>query len=108
MTTSLLIDGRLRSADSLRAAVRTANQDLRQAADRLVEQHTDLPPGSVLRCFSTSVRTLLLAGRPFPEVVTEAERLTRQKLEHRSLHDWHRRAALGAGEPRVPRPRRPR
>lgn len=28
-----------------------ASQDLREAADRLVSDLTDLPPGSVLRCF---------------------------------------------------------
>lgn len=106
MTSSLHLDGR--PDVSLRAAVRLANRGLREAADRLVAQHSHLPPGSVLRCFSASVRTLLLAGRPFPEVVTEAERLTWHKLERRPLLDRNRRADLCAGELAVPRPRRSR
>ena len=44
-------------------SARLTNQSLREAADRLVEERPDLPPGSVLRCFSKSVRAALLARR---------------------------------------------
>ena len=37
-------------------SARLTNQSLREAADRLVEERPDLPPGSVLRCLSKSVR----------------------------------------------------
>ena len=53
------------------------NQDLREAADRLVLDRCDVPAGSVLRTFSRSVRTALLDGFLTSEVVAEAERRTR-------------------------------
>ena len=50
------------------------NEDLREAADRLVLDRCDVPAGSVLRTFSRSVRTALLDGFLTSEVVAEAER----------------------------------
>lgn len=75
-------------------AVQSTNRALREAADRLLAERRDLPPGSVLRCFSKAVRTALLRGHPFHEVAAVAERLTHQELARR------------ATVPRVPRPRR--
>ena len=86
------------------------NQDLREAADRLVLDRCDVPAGSVLRTFSRSVRTALLDGFLTSEVVAEAERRTRELLAQRPaaggrprLRDW-----AGVRAPEVPRPRRAR
>lgn len=84
-------------------AVRQTNQALREAATRLVEERDDLPPGSVLRCFSASVRAALLAGCPPTQVAAEAERLARERLEERPAR--RHRPRLHLVEPRVPRPR---
>jgi hypothetical protein len=70
------------------------NQSLRDAADRLVEERPDLAPGSVLRCFSRSVRAALRAGCQPAAVVAEAERITREVLAQR------------VPGPRIPRQRR--
>jgi hypothetical protein len=70
------------------------NQSLRDAADRLLEERPDLAPGSVLRCFSRSVRAALLSGCQPAAVVAEAERITREVLAQR------------VPGPRVPRQRR--
>jgi hypothetical protein len=75
-------------------SARLTNQSLREAADRLVEERPDLPPGSVLRCFSKSVRAALLARCLPGDVVAEAERITRELLTQRPPG------------PRVPRQRR--
>lgn len=75
-------------------SARLTNESLREAADRLVEERPDLAPGSVLRCFSRSVRAALLARCSPSEVVAEAERITREVLAQR----------LGA--PRIPQQRR--
>jgi hypothetical protein len=86
------------------------NEDLREAADRLVLDRCDLPAGSVLRTFSRSVRAALLDGFLTSEVVAEAERRTRELLAQRPaagarprLRDW-----AGVRAPEVPRPRRAR
>jgi hypothetical protein len=84
----------------------SANRAIREAADRLVAERGDLPPGSVLRCFSKSVRTALLRGYAVPEVAAVAERLTRQELALRPVGEHrHRRAGRWAMDLRVPRPR---
>lgn len=83
-----------------------ANQDLRDAAARLVAERGDLPPGSVLRCFSRAVRAALLRGCAPDQVVVEAERLTQELLARRPIGERrHGRAEKVIG-PRVPRPRR--
>ena len=88
------------------SAARSTNEALRDAADRLVAERSDLPPGSVLRSFSKSVRRALLRGCPFHEVAAVAERLTQQELALRLNAEERRwRAAPLAGDPRVPRPR---
>ena len=86
--------GRRRAVSPVTHVVRSTNDALRDAAERLVAERKDLPPGAVLRCFSRSVRTALLLGHPFPEVVAVAEDLTQGEL------------ALRAEGLRVPRPRR--
>jgi hypothetical protein len=84
------------------------NEDLREAADRLVLDRCDVPAGSVLRTFSRSVRAALLDGFLTSEVVAEAERRTRELLAQRPaaggrprLRDW-----AGVHAPEVPHPRR--
>ena len=84
------------------------NEDLREAADRLVLDRCDVPAGSVLRTFSRSVRAALLDGFLTSEVVAEAERRTRELLAQRPatggrprLRDW-----AGVRAPEVPHPRR--
>jgi len=85
------------------------NQDLREAADRLVHDRRDVPPGSVLRTFSRSVRAALLDGFLTSEVVAEAERRTRDLLAERPAGGRvPLRAWAGVRGPEVPRPRRPR
>jgi hypothetical protein len=86
------------------------NQDLRDAADRLVHDRSDVPAGSVLRTFSRSVRTVLLDGFLASEVVAEAERRTRDLLAERPAAGGRPRLRAWAGVrgPEVPRPRRPR
>jgi hypothetical protein len=78
----------------MRESASLTNQSLRDAADRLVHERPDLAPGSVLRCFSRSVRAALLAKCHPADVVAEAERITREVLAQR------------LPGPRVPRPRR--
>lgn len=87
-----------------------ASQDLRAAADRLVEDLRDLPPGSVLRCFFRSVRATVRDGWPPSQVVPEAERRTRELLARRrgDAEEPSRRAGPGVDVPPVPRPRRER
>lgn len=83
------------------------NQDLRDAASRLVEEWRDLPPGSVLRCFARSVRAVLRAGCAPPHVAGEAERVTRELLAQRPAGPAVRlRTGPLVAVPRVPRPRR--
>ena len=48
---------------------RLTNQELREAADRLLADRRDVPAGSVIRTFSRSVRTALLDGFSTSEVV---------------------------------------
>lgn len=84
-----------------------SNQDLRDAASRLVEEWRELPPGSVLRCFARSVRAVLRAGCAPPHVPGEAERMTRELLAHRpSGAAVRRRTGPFVAVPRVPQPRR--
>ena len=89
---------------------RLTNQDLRDAADRLLGDRCDVPPGSVLRTFSRSVRAALLDGFLTSEVVAEAERRTRELLAERPVAGGRRRLRDWAGvrAPEVPRPRRAR
>lgn len=84
------------------------NQDLREAADRLVHDRRDVPPGSVLRSFSRSVRAALLDGFLTSEVVAEAERRTKDLLAQRPASGGRvpLRAWAGVRAPEVPRPRR--
>ena len=86
------------------------NQDLREAADRLVLDRCDVPAGSVLRTFSRSVRTALLDGFLTSEVVAEAERRTRELLAQRPAAGGRPRLRAWAGVrvPEVPQPRRAR
>ena len=86
------------------------NEDLREAADRLVLDRCDVPAGSVLRTWSRSVRTALLAGFLSSAVVAEAERRTRELLAERPVAGGRRRLRDWAGvrAPEVPRPRRAR
>ena len=86
------------------------NQDLREAADRLVLDRCDVPAGSVLRTFSRSVRTALLDGFLTSEVVAEAERRTRDLLAERPGADGrpHLRAWAGVPAAEVHRQRSPR
>ena len=86
------------------------NQDLREAADRLVLDRCDVPAGSVLRTFSRSVRTALLDGFLTSEVVAEAERRTRELLAQRPAAGGRPRLRAWAGvrAPEVPQPRRAR
>ena len=83
------------------------SQSLQVAAARLVAERRDLAPGSVLRCFSRSVRIALLRGCPPAQVAPEAERLTRELLARRPQGGVRqlrtRQRATGA---RVPAPRR--
>jgi hypothetical protein len=83
------------------------NEDLREAADRLVLDRCDVPAGSVLRTFSRSVRTALLDGFLTSEVVAEAERRTKELLAQRPATGGrpHLRAWAGVRTPEVPRPR---
>ena len=89
---------------------RLTNQDLRDAADRLLGDRCDVPPGSVLRTFSRSVRAALLDGFLTSEVVAEAERRTRDLLAERPGADGrpHLRAWAGVPAPEVRRQRSPR
>lgn len=87
--------------------LRVTNQSLREAADRLVDERPDLPPGSVLRCFSRSVRAALLSGCPATRVAGEAERLTREMLAQRPGPVVRRHQPEGRRSlTRVPQPRR--
>lgn len=84
----------------------STSRALREAADRLVAERSDLPPGSVLRSFSKSVRTALLRGCPFPEVAAVAELLAQQDLAQRPGSDDRRwRTTQRTRDLRVPRPR---
>lgn len=86
---------------------RVTNHELREAAARLVDEHPDLPPGSVLRCFSRSVRIALLTGYPAAQVVVEAERLARDLLSQRCpASDGGHQYGIRTTAPRVPQPRR--
>lgn len=88
-------------------ASRLTNQALLDVAGRLVEERRDLPPGSVLRCFSRAVRTALLRGYPPVQVPAEAERMTRELLGRRpSAQGSTRRRQARPGTVLVPRPRR--
>ena len=86
------------------------NQDLREAADRLVLDRCDVPAGSVLRTFSRSVRTALLAGFLPWVVVGAAERRPRALLAQRRAAGGRPRLRAWAGvrAPEVPQPRRAR
>ena len=86
---------------------RLTNQDLREAADRLLRDRRDVPAGSVLRTFSRSVRAALLDGFLTSEVVAEAERRTRAMLAERPAAGGRRRLRAWAGVQvaDVPRPR---
>jgi hypothetical protein len=97
-----------RPEPSASQVARSTNQALREAADRLVGEWRHVPPGSVLRTFSSSVRTALLEGHAFPELTAVAELRTRQALALRSLDDRRsRRTAARPRNERVPRPRLP-
>lgn len=87
-------------------APRLTNQALREAAERLVGERPDLAPGSVLRCFSLSVRTALLRGCPPSQVADEAERVTRALLARRLSGRRHHRSGSRRGVMLVPQPRR--
>ncbi|NPC44063.1 hypothetical protein [Nocardioides sp. zg-1230] len=87
---------------------RLTNQELREAADRLLADRRDVPAGSVIRTFSRSVRTTLLDGFSTSEVVAEAERRTRELLAQRPAARPHLRMWAGVGVLAVPRPRRVR
>jgi hypothetical protein len=87
--------------------LRSTNEALRDAADRLVAERHDLPPGAVLRCFSRAVRTALLRGHPVLEVAAVAADLTQEELAWR-LDVVGRPAdrAERSTDLRLPRPRR--
>jgi hypothetical protein len=86
------------------------NQELREAADRLLADRRDVPAGSVIRTFSRSVRTTLLDGFSTSEVVAEAERRTREPPAPRpaAAARPYLRMWAGVGVLAVPRPRRVR
>ena len=95
---------------AMTTSARLTNRELREAADRLVDDRCDVPAGSVLRTFSRSVRTALLDGVPPAEVVAEAERRTKELLSRRPANRGprHLRLWAGVGVIDVPRPRRTR
>jgi hypothetical protein len=65
---------------AIRAAVR---RELVDTADRLVHEYDDLPPGSVLRCYSRAVTGARRAGVQEPALAEVAERHTRSILARR-------------------------
>ena len=89
---------------------RLTNEELREAADRLLADRRDVPAGSVIRTFSRSVRATLLDGFSSSEVVAEAERRTRELLAQRpsAAGRPYLRMWAGVGVLAVPRPRRVR
>lgn len=89
---------------------RLTNEELREAADRLLADRRDVPAGSVIRTFSRSVRATLLDGFSTSEVVAEAERRTRELLAQRpsAAGRPYLRMWAGVGVLAVPRPRRVR
>ena len=91
--------------------LRLTNEDLRAAADRLVAERRDLPPGSVLSLFSQAVRSVLLTGCPPARVAVEAEQRVREALAGHYAAEWReQRPALRTGLRRGLRglPRAPR
>lgn len=60
--------------------VRQANQALLGRAARLVDELSDVPAGSVLRCFSRAVRLARLAGFSATDLPAEAEARARAML----------------------------
>lgn len=63
-------------------AART-HRALRETAARLMAQWDDLPAGSVLRCYSRAVRTVVRAGCAPERVPREAERVAHGWLDLR-------------------------
>lgn len=91
--------------------LREVNQQLLDAAARLVDEWPDLPTGSVLRCFSRAVWIVRGTGCPPDRVAAEAARLACSLLELRGAtgSDGATGAALDMVGARVPeqRPARP-
>lgn len=63
--------------------LREVNQQLLDAAARLVDEWPDLPTGSVLRCFSRAVWIVRGTGCPPDRLAAEAARLACSLLELR-------------------------
>lgn len=83
---------------------------LRETGERMVTEWDDLPAGSVLRCYSRAVRTVVRAGCPPARVPAEAERIARAWLDLRrapgaSVLDAVPETTPDVAPPPVPRPR---
>jgi hypothetical protein len=65
--------------------VRNLNQQLLQAAERLVREYDDLAAGSVLRCYARAVQRRTRTGCPADVLAESAERLAREQLDRRRL-----------------------
>jgi hypothetical protein len=52
---------------------------------RMVEEHPELPAGSVMRCVARAARRAAMTGTPRQEVAREAERAARLALERRTV-----------------------
>ena len=75
--------------------VRLSDAQLREVADRLAAEFSDVPEASVLRCLARAVHRARLDGIPDEQIPSAGERIARQLiiLRHRPMV--------------VPHPRRP-
>ncbi len=63
--------------------VRNINQQLLEAAERLVREYDDLTAGSVLRGYARAVQRRTRTGCPPERLAESAERLARDQLDRR-------------------------
>jgi hypothetical protein len=65
--------------------VRDLNQQLFEAAERLVREYDDLAAGSVLRSYARAVQRRTRTGCPPERLAESSERLAREQLDRRRL-----------------------
>jgi hypothetical protein len=68
-------------------SVRLSDAQLREVADRLAAEFSDVPGGSVLRCLARAVHRARLDGLPDDQIPSAGERIARQLLilRHRPM-----------------------
>ena len=52
---------------------------------RMVGEHPEYPPGSVMRCVARAVRRAVMVGTPREQIPSRAERAARRALAGRTL-----------------------